>query len=71
MRVLLTDKYDGSLVVAEISTARYNPDSEKLCFYAGANKFIIPGISEAKAAEFMTGLYSTGMIDLSEFEAIC
>lgn len=71
VRVLFTEKVDGSLRCAEIAAAMYCPDDQVLYFDVASsdNEYYSIKMDEQGARKIISSLYANGMCDVSNFGA--
>ena len=70
MRVLLTDKEDGTLFVMDVTSVAHDPAHRTLiCAVSSDDLAIVSNISHPIAKSAMQVLFSTGKADLSEYRA--
>lgn len=71
MRVLFTEKSDGSLRCAEIAAVMYCPDDQVLYFdvASSAEDYYSIKMEEQRARKIISSLYADGMYDVSNFGA--
>ncbi len=69
MRVLMKDREDATLMVAEATDAYYEKKLEELYLSSGNVGYTVSGIREIDARRAIQELFETGAVDLSGYEA--